>query len=101
MARLRNADICKEVLSMLTKLASGWRPPQVERNPIALHGRSSQLLEIYKIKGQLRLCLLWTVDIIMEDSNYIQVMIVLDVLPLSDVLKLPNHVDILLRSYRG
>ncbi|KAF5457576.1 hypothetical protein F2P56_021668 [Juglans regia] len=99
MARIRNAKICKEVLSMLTKLASGWRPPQVKRNPIALHGRSSQLLEIYKIKGQLRLYLLWTVDIIIEDSNYIQVMNVLDVLPLSDVLKLPNHVDILFRSY--
>ncbi|KAG6656854.1 hypothetical protein CIPAW_04G050200 [Carya illinoinensis] len=99
MARIRNAEICKEVLSMLTKLASGWRPPQVERAPIALRGRSSQLLEMYKIKGRLRLYLLWTVDIIKEDSNYIQVMKVFDVVPLSDVLELAKQFDILFRSY--
>ncbi|KAG6656861.1 uncharacterized protein LOC122308314 [Carya illinoinensis] len=99
MARIRNAKICKEVLSMLTKLASGWRPPQVEKAPVALPGRSSQLLEMYKIKGQRCLYLLWTVDIIKEDSNYIQVMKVFDVVPLSDVLKLAKQVDILFRSY--
>jgi hypothetical protein len=47
--------------------------------------------------GQLNL--VWTVDILKEDSYYIQVMKVWDVVPLSDIPRLANHLDILFGSY--
>jgi len=55
-----NVETCKEVLSLLAKLSSGWRRP---------HGTSSQLLETYMVHGQLNL--VWTVDILKEDSYHI------------------------------
>ncbi|KAB1211381.1 putative helicase MAGATAMA 3 [Morella rubra] len=69
---IRNAEICKEVLSLLAKLSSGWRQPPKMRNPIVLDGTSSQLLEMYKVNGQLYL--VWNVDVIKEESHYLQVM---------------------------
>ncbi|KAK7843390.1 hypothetical protein CFP56_012621, partial [Quercus suber] len=44
--RVRNSEICKEVLYVLQKLLSGWRQPQEERDPIVHDGPSSQLLEM-------------------------------------------------------
>ncbi|KAG6660062.1 hypothetical protein CIPAW_03G079300 [Carya illinoinensis] len=80
--RINDAEIRQDVLSMLAKLASGWLQPQEERDLIVLGGISSQLLEIYN-----------------EDENYIQVMKVWDVVPLSDVTKLAKHLDILFETY--
>lgn len=96
--RINDAEIRQDVLSMLAKLASGWRQPQEERDLIVLGGISSQLLEIYNVKGDENY-LVWTVDILKEDENYIQVMKVWDVVPLSDVTKLAKHLDILFESY--
>jgi hypothetical protein len=88
MARTSNVETRKKVLSLLAKLSSGWRRP---------HGTSSQLLETYKVDGQLNL--VWTVDILKEDSYHIQVMKVWDVVPLSDISRLENHLDIIFGSY--
>lgn len=85
---------------MLAKLASGWRQPQEERDLIVLDGISSQLLEIYNVKDDENY-LVWTVDILKEDENYIQVMKVWDVVPLSDVTELAKRLDILFGSYTG
>ncbi|KAG7986340.1 hypothetical protein I3843_03G074500 [Carya illinoinensis] len=96
--RISDAEIRQDVFSMLAKLASGWRRPQEERGLIVLDGISSQLLEIYNVKDE-KNYLVWTVDILKKDENYIQVMKVWDVVPLSDVTKLAKHLDILFESY--
>ncbi|XP_059449161.1 uncharacterized protein LOC132180378 isoform X2 [Corylus avellana] len=96
-ARTSNAEIRKEVMSLLAKLSSGWRQPHEERNLIVHYGTSSQLLEIYKVDELLNL--VWTVDILKEDSYHIQVMKVWDVLPLSDIPRLAKQLDILFGSY--
>lgn len=98
MARIRDVQIRQEVLSMLAKLAGGWRQPQEKRDPIVLDGISSQLLEIYNIKWDENY-LVWTVDILEEEENFIQVLKVWDVVPLSDVTKLAKNLDILFGSY--
>ncbi|XP_062162769.1 uncharacterized protein LOC133869714 isoform X2 [Alnus glutinosa] len=67
-ARTSNVETRKEVLFLLAKLSSGWRRPHK-----VVHdddGTSSQLLEMYKVDGQLNL--VWTVDILKEDSYHIQ-----------------------------
>jgi hypothetical protein len=87
-ARTSNVETRKKVLSLLAKLSSGWRWP---------HGTSSQLLETYKVDGQLNL--VWTVDILKEDSYHIQVMKVWDVAPLSDIKKLAKDLDMVFGSY--
>jgi hypothetical protein len=96
-ARISNAEIHKKVMSLLAKLLSGWRQPHEERNLIVHYGTSSQLLEIYKVDEQLNL--VWTVDILMENSYHIQVMKVWDVVPLFDIPRLAKQLDILFRSY--
>ena len=95
-ARTRNAEIHKKVMSLLAKLSSGWRQPHEERNLIVYY-ETSQLIEIYKVDEQLNL--VWTVDILKEDSYYIQVMKVWDVVPLSDIPRLAKQLDILFGSY--
>ncbi|XP_062151603.1 uncharacterized protein LOC133860001 isoform X2 [Alnus glutinosa] len=87
-ARTSNVETRKKVLSLLATLSSGWRWP---------HGTSSQLLETYKVDGQLNL--VWTVDILKEDSYHIQVMKVWDVAPLSDIKKLAKDLDMVFGSY--
>ncbi|KAA8532132.1 hypothetical protein F0562_006726 [Nyssa sinensis] len=93
MATIRSEDVRKKVLSFLTKLSSGWRQPQNDRILNDMNGISSQLLELYKVKGQLYL--IWTVDIQKENLNYIQVLRVLDLLPLCDVPELAKRLNIL------
>ncbi|KAB1211384.1 putative ATP-dependent helicase C29A10.10c [Morella rubra] len=97
LGRISNAEIRKEVLSLLEKLLSGWRQPHEERNPIVLDGTSSQLLEMYKVNGQLYL--VWTVDILKEESNYIQVMKIWDVVLPYDIPKVVKHLDIVFQSF--
>ncbi|KAB1211379.1 putative helicase MAGATAMA 3 [Morella rubra] len=94
---IRNAEICKEVLSLLAKLSSGWRQPPEERNPIVLDGTSSQLLEMYKVNGQLYL--VWNVDVIKEDSHYLQVMKVWDVVRPYDIPKVAEDLDAEFQSF--
>jgi len=95
-ARTSNAEIRKEVISLLAKLSSGWREPNEKRKIIVHDGTCSQLLETYKVDGQLNL--VWTVDILKEDSYHIQVIRVWDVVPFSDIPRLAKHLDILFGS---
>ncbi|KAB1211380.1 putative helicase MAGATAMA 3 [Morella rubra] len=94
---IRNAEICKEVLSLLAKLSSGWRQPPEMRNPIVLDGTSSQLLEMYKVNGQLYL--VWNVDVIKESSHYLQVMKVCDVVRPYDIPKVAEDLDAEFQSF--
>ncbi|XP_059643475.1 helicase SEN1-like [Cornus florida] len=92
MAGIKNPNTRKEVLSLLTKLSSGWRLPQGNRILKDMNGISSQLLEQYNVNGQLNL--IWTVCILRENSKYIQIIKVLNVLPLSKIPELANRLDI-------
>ena len=97
MSRLKDAETCTKVLTLLENLANGWRQPQSKKNLYVHHGASSQLLEQYKVKGLLHL--VWTVDILKENSNYIQILKVWDILPLSEMPKLANQLDVLFENY--
>uniref|UniRef100_A0A6P4A234 uncharacterized protein LOC107422114 n=1 Tax=Ziziphus jujuba TaxID=326968 RepID=A0A6P4A234_ZIZJJ len=98
MVRVKNNELCKQVLSLLEKLSNGWRQPQKGRNLIVHDKISSQLLEYYKVNDQLYL--VWTIDIIQENSNHIQVLKVLDILPLSSIAELEKQLEILFKSYQ-
>nr|XP_048333039.1 uncharacterized protein LOC107434514 isoform X2 [Ziziphus jujuba var. spinosa] len=98
MVRVKNNELCKQVLSLLEKLSNGWRQPQKGRNLIVHDKISSQLLEYYKVNDQLYL--VWTIDIIQENSNHIQVLKVLDILPLSSIAELEKQLEILFESYQ-
>ncbi|CBI22562.3 unnamed protein product, partial [Vitis vinifera] len=74
MAKIMNTAVHKEVLSLLEKLSSGWRPKV--RNPYAING--THLMQ-YIIKRQFHL--LWAVDIVEENSCYIQVLKVYNIVP--------------------
>ncbi|KAJ9679698.1 hypothetical protein PVL29_021575 [Vitis rotundifolia] len=74
MAKIMNTVVHKEVLSLLEKLSSGWRPKV--RNPYAING--THLMQ-YDIKRQFHL--LCAVDIVEENSCYVQVLKVYNIVP--------------------
>ncbi|WMV32553.1 hypothetical protein MTR67_025938 [Solanum verrucosum] len=47
MARIKDAEICKEVISLFVKLSSGWRTSEKHSILSYSNGNSSELLEIY------------------------------------------------------
>ncbi|GLT61225.1 hypothetical protein SLA2020_339470 [Shorea laevis] len=71
MSRVKNPNLCKDVVLLLKDLANGNRQPQKKKKLFAHGGTSSQLLEQYKVDGSL--ILVWTVDIMKEKSYYIQI----------------------------
>ncbi|RVW37185.1 putative helicase MAGATAMA 3 [Vitis vinifera] len=54
--------------------------PDNEANPNTINGTCLQLLELYKVTKILNL--VWSIEILKEDSNYIQVLKVWDILPM-------------------
>lgn len=99
MIRVKNNELCKEVLSLLEKLSNGWRCQlNNRRNRIVKEKISSQLLEHYKVNDQLYL--VWTIDVLEENSNFIQVLKVLDIRPLSNIAELAKQLQILFESYK-
>lgn len=97
MARIKSSEICQKICSLLRQLSSGWRQPKREINLGVVDDISSQLLELYKVNESLYL--VWTIDIIKDNSNYVQVLKIWDVLPLSEVTNLAKNIDISYRSY--
>ncbi|KAM5551584.1 hypothetical protein ABKV19_026432, partial [Rosa sericea] len=53
--KIKDTVILCEVLALLTKLSSGWRRPLEDKGTLVYDGTSAQLLEKYKIKGNLNL----------------------------------------------
>lgn len=96
MEKIQIVEIRKEVISLLRKLASGWRQPQWERSQNIKDWTSSELLEQYKIHG---FRLIWSTDVLKENSTYIQILKVWDVLPSLGVPKLAKHIETILRTY--
>ena len=97
MLKVENAETCKGVLTLLENLANGWRQPLEMKKLFYHHGTSSRLLEQYKVNGLLNL--VWTVDILEENSYYIQILKVWDILPLSEMPILANRLDVLFENY--
>lgn len=97
MEEVKDIEIRKEALSLVTKLSSGWRWSHKEANLISLSGISTQLLEYYKVNELLNL--VWTVGIREEKYNYIQVLLVWDLSVLSDIAKIAKKLDNLFWSY--
>ncbi|CAI9763492.1 unnamed protein product [Fraxinus pennsylvanica] len=97
MSKIKGIDIRKEALSLLEKLSSGWR--QLHKHEILsnLDGASSQFLEIYDVKESFKL--IWTVDILRENLNDIQVIKILNVLPSSEIITLAKKLDELFGNY--
>ncbi|KNA08841.1 hypothetical protein SOVF_159110 [Spinacia oleracea] len=84
----------------LKKIADGWRLQSNTKEAekcVATCGIAPELLELYKVKEQLYL--VWSVDIIQEESKYTQAIKVWDVLPASKIPKLAKELDILFSKY--
>ncbi|XP_021803557.1 uncharacterized protein LOC110747753 [Prunus avium] len=97
MEKIKDTDIRQEVVSLLTKLSDGWRQSCKDKGVIVHGGTCGQLLEKYKVKGQLNL--IWSVDVLEENSDYVQVMKIWDVLPVSDTTEFAERLQIIFRSY--
>ncbi|KAK7387342.1 hypothetical protein VNO78_28069 [Psophocarpus tetragonolobus] len=95
--RIKRTEICKRICSLLMQLSSGWRQPHQEINFGVVDDTSFPLLELYKVNELLYLA--WTIDVHEENSNYVQVLKIWDVLPLSEVYDLARDVDISYSSY--
>lgn len=78
----------------MIKLSSGWRQSHEEK---VYAGTSGQLLEKYEVDGLLNL--IWTVDILQENSQHVQIIKIWDIVLLSDVPKLAMRLDIIFGSY--
>lgn len=97
LAMIKDTVICREVFNLLTKLSSGWRRAQKDKGIIVHDGTCAQLLEKYKVNRLLNL--IWTVDILQQNSEYVQVMKVWDIVTRSDIPKLAKRLDIIIGSY--
>ncbi|CAL2244485.1 unnamed protein product [Prunus armeniaca] len=97
LAMIKDTVICREVFNLLTKLSSGWRRAQKDKGIIVHDGTCAQLLEKYKVNRLLSL--IWTVDILQQNSEYVQVMKVWDIVTRSDIPKLAKRLDIIIGSY--
>lgn len=95
-ARIKDAEISKEVVSLLVKLSSGWR--KLEKNSTFTNqgGNSAVLLEVYGVKN---LKLIWTIDILQQNSTYIQVLKIWNILPGYHIPKLAKDLDIHFGQY--
>ncbi|XXG71979.1 hypothetical protein AAC387_Pa07g1183 [Persea americana] len=80
-AKIMKTGIRKEVIELIMKLSSGWRP----KNEDVVKGCSLLLLKKYGVKGQ---HVIWAVDILMEDSHCIQVLKFWDIVSLAEIPKL-------------
>ncbi|KVI08679.1 hypothetical protein Ccrd_012940 [Cynara cardunculus var. scolymus] len=84
--RFFNPEICKEVAFLLVKLSSGWRQPQKDGNTMVNIEGAWPLLVKYNVTRNLRL--IWAVDIVVQNSRYIQVLKIWDILPAVKIEKL-------------
>ncbi|OIW18971.1 hypothetical protein TanjilG_09165 [Lupinus angustifolius] len=98
MGRFGNRDTLKQVIFILEKLSSGWREINKRKQKLFNDGISSQLLQIYNVNMSLNL--IWTVDIIQENLQCIQVIMVWAIVPSSsEINKIAKCVDLVYNSY--
>ncbi|KAL5076958.1 hypothetical protein RYX36_015942 [Vicia faba] len=97
MARIKSTEDCEKICSLLMLLSSGWHQPHQDINFGVVDDTSSQLLGLCKVNELLYL--VWTINILEENSNYVQVLKIWDVLPLSEVSKMVRNINIFCRNY--
>ncbi|XWS57205.1 hypothetical protein CRYUN_Cryun09bG0154200 [Craigia yunnanensis] len=95
-ASIKNTELHQRMLNLLEKLSSGWRQTPDQKNQSVVDG-SSGLLEVYPVNGFLNL--LWSIDIMKENSHFIQVLKVWDILPLLDIPKAAQKLETLFGEY--
>ncbi|KAH7853091.1 hypothetical protein Vadar_033110 [Vaccinium darrowii] len=97
-SRINNVDVRKEVLCIIQRLSCGWHQhPKVNDILKRMGGTSSQLLELCTVNGFLNL--IWSVDIVRENSKDIQVLKFWDVLPMAEIPRLAKCLDTLFGNY--
>ncbi|PQQ08545.1 helicase SEN1-like [Prunus yedoensis var. nudiflora] len=94
--KIKDTEIRREVVSLLTKLSNGWRQSRKNKRTTA-HGTCAQVLEKYKVKGLLNL--IWSIDVLQENSDYVQVLKIWDVLPVSDTPELDKRLENMFHGY--
>ncbi|XP_021826452.1 probable helicase MAGATAMA 3 isoform X2 [Prunus avium] len=95
--KIKDTEVRREVISLLTKLSNGWRQSDKDKGVMVHGGTCAKLLEKYEVKGQLNL--MWSVDVVQENSDYVQVLKIWDVLPISDAPELEKRLEIMFCSY--
>ncbi|KAL6959712.1 hypothetical protein U1Q18_039865 [Sarracenia purpurea var. burkii] len=95
-AGIKSAEVRKEVVSLLEKLSTGWRLHR-KVGIFKVKGICSQLVELYRVNESLSLA--WSIDIARDNSKYIQILKVWDVLPPSETPKLAKCLDALFENY--
>ncbi|KAJ8531447.1 hypothetical protein K7X08_026881 [Anisodus acutangulus] len=95
-ARIKDASISKDAISLLVKLSSGWRKPEKNSTFSNKGSGSSVLLEVYNVK---HLKLIWTIDILEQNSTYVQVLKIWDIIPGYHIPKLAKNLDIHFGKY--
>ncbi|GFP95813.1 tpr and ankyrin repeat-containing protein 1 [Phtheirospermum japonicum] len=88
------SNVKKPVISLLLKLASGWRPKKV--NVDRSCKRSLYVVKQFKVDMHFIVC---SIDIMEEDSIYVQVLKVWDVLPMAETPQLLNKLDNISANY--
>ena len=91
--KLTDSRLKKQVLNLLLKLSSGWRPKN--KSVDLCCEKSSQILKQFKVEGFYVIC---TIDIIKE-VKYMQVLKVWDVLALEYIPKLTKRLESIFSAY--
>lgn len=98
MASIGNLNVRKLVVSLLVKLSSGWRQVKKnKRNSYNYRQGMLNLFEIYNVDGQLNL--VWSVDIVYENSRCVQVLKFWDILQLSQIQQRAKHLESAFGNY--
>ncbi|KAH1189210.1 TPR and ankyrin repeat-containing protein 1 [Glycine max] len=91
--RIRSEKIKKNVINLLIRLSSGWRP---KRFSVDLScENSSQMLKQFKVESFYVIC---SIDIV-KASRYIQVLKIWNILPLEDIPQLAKRLDKVFKGY--
>lgn len=91
-------DIQKSILDLLEKLSNGWRAHKTAKDVEIPDGSlASDLLQLYKIKGQLYLA--WSIDLQEENANCTQIIKIWDIVWTAQVPRLASHLDALVGNY--
>ncbi|GJR23597.1 UvrD-like helicase, ATP-binding domain, P-loop containing nucleoside triphosphate hydrolase [Tanacetum coccineum] len=91
--KLTGFRLKKQVLNLLLKLSSGWRPKN--RSVDLYCEKSTQILKQFKVEGFYVIC---SIDIIKE-VKYVQVLKVWDVLSLDEIPKLTKRLESIFSAY--
>ncbi|KAK1439278.1 hypothetical protein QVD17_05094 [Tagetes erecta] len=98
MAGIKSLNVRKQVVSLLVKLSSGWR--QAKNKKINSYNDKQgrlNMFEIYNVDGQFHL--VWSVDIVYENSVCVQVMKFWDVLLLPQLQQRAKRLESAFGNY--